>query len=97
MKDISKLPFRDNSCSHCNGTGRTPYPNVGFKLSVGDTVEDHCGLRVRVDSVYALEPTLGWGTTLNAPDSWVVGPNHSHHRIDTDNDHYAETLWTKIS
>jgi hypothetical protein len=94
---IKDVPLADNYCKCCNGTGLLPHPSVGFELKVGDVVEDHCGLLVRIDDVWSEDPTVGWGTTLNAPDSWIVGPNHSNHRVQTDNDHYKESLWTLIS
>jgi len=90
---IRKIESADNYCPHCKGTGILPHPSVGFVLKVGMIVEDHCGLLVRIDDVDDLNPQVGWGTTLNAPNSWVCGPNHDNHRVETDNDHYKESLW----
>lgn len=95
-KDILKLKYANNSCPHCKGTGYLPNPpNVGFVLHVGDIVEDHCGLRVRVDRVWEEDPTTGWGTTLNAPSYYQFG-DHSNHRIETNNLHYIESMWTRV-
>lgn len=91
-----KAEKADNYCPHCT-RGILPHSNVGFELHVGDIVEDHCGLRVRIDAVYSEDATVGWGTTLNAPILPVVGPNRHNHRVETDNDHYKESLWTKVS
>lgn len=97
MKDILTLGRAKNICTHCEGKGKLPSPNVGFILQLGDIVEDHCGLRVRIDKVYDKDPTMGWGTTINASNSWICGLNHSNHRVDTNNDTYAESLWTLIN
>lgn len=94
VKDILKIPFAKNTCPHCEGKGKLPSPNVGFILHSGDVVEDHYGLLVRIDEVYKKDTTTGWGTTLNAMESWVLGPNHSNHRVETNNDTYIESLWT---
>lgn len=96
MIDILKLEHAHNSCPHCNGTGKLPHPNVGFALNVGDLVEDHVGIRVRIDHVDVRNPTLGWGTTLNAPAIVASYTNHNNHRVDTNNDYYNISLWTKI-
>lgn len=92
------MTFANNACPCCGGTGlRQDRPKVGFRLQVGDIVQDHCGLLVRVDEVWDQDETTGWGTTLNAPDSWVLGPNHANHRIETDNEHYTTSLWKIVS
>lgn len=96
MIDILKLEPANNWCPHCKGSGRLPHSNVGFVLNVGDLVEDHVGVRVRIDKVDARNPTLGWGTTLNAPTIVASHSNHSNHRVDTNNDYYNVSLWTKI-
>lgn len=94
MKKILKLKFADNICpTCCKGHGRLSSQNVGFELHIGDIVEDHCGLLVRIDEVWDKDHTTGWGTTINAPNSWIVGPNHRQHLVKTNNEEYTESLW----
>ena len=95
MKDIVNLARACNSCPHCNGSGKIPHPSVGFKLAVGDIVEDHVGERIRIDHVSSTDETLGWGTSMNSL-GWAGG-HRNNIRVETDNDIYTESLWTKIS
>lgn len=97
MTKIKEMTVAGNDCPHCKGTGtRLDRPKVGFQLAVGDIVEDHVGMRVRVDQVWSEDNTVGWGTTLNAPEVLPVTENHNYHRIETDNHTYTKSLWTKV-
>lgn len=93
---MRQLILADNYCKCCKGSGKIPHASVGFVLHVGDIVEDSCGLRVKIDKVWDKDPTVGWGTTINAFESWIVGPNHSDHRVETDNDLFTESEWEKV-
>lgn len=88
------LKLANNFCPHCGGKGLLPHKSVGFELHVGDIVEDHCGLKVRIDKVWEADSTVGWGTTFNAPLYFAA--NHRNHRVQTDNDYYEESLWKKV-